>query len=33
MHRFDELVVTPNRQRLRVGQGFLKFTGQAIHTH
>jgi hypothetical protein len=27
------LVIPPHRQRLGVGQGFLKFTGQAIHTH
>ena len=27
VHRLDELVIAPDRQRLRIGQRFLEFTG------
>ena len=33
VYRFDELMIAPNRQRLRISQRHLEFAGEFIHSH
>ena len=33
VNRFDELVIAPHGEALRIGQRHLKFIGQFIHSH
>jgi hypothetical protein len=33
VHRFDVLVITPDRQALRVGKRFLEFGGEFVDSH
>jgi hypothetical protein len=33
VNRLDELVIVPQSQALRFGQGCLEFTGQFVHSH